>query len=249
MLDLLGYDKVKITIDRIKMFEPEDGYFLAFSGGKDSIVLERLADMASVKYQCYFSQTTVDPPELLNFIDEKYNGVHWLKPKQNMWQLVIYNKFPPTRLMRYCCAELKECHGSGRLLLTGIRSQESNARKKRQMVEQCRTDPRKRYVHPIIDWTEQEIWQFIKEHHLPYCKLYDEGFKRIGCVMCPMGSRKQRAFEAKRFPNFYRAWLRTFEKLIELNPDHYKKFKSGQDIMDWWLSDKGKNDLSEGLFR
>jgi phosphoadenosine phosphosulfate reductase len=263
-MDLLGYDKVKITIERIKQFEPPEGYFLAFSGGKDSVVLERLADIAEVSYQCYFSQTTVDPPELLDFINNKYNGVHWLKPKQSMWKLVIYNKFPPTRLMRYCCAELKECHGSGRLLLTGIRSQESNTRKKRQMVEQCRTDPRKRYVHPIIDWTEEEVWEFIQEHKLPYCDLYKDpdypksehwelpelnnSFNRIGCVMCPMGSKKQRAFEAKRFPNFYRAWLRTFDKLIELYPDNYTTFKSGRDIMNWWLSDKGINDLSEGLF-
>lgn len=248
MTDLLGYDKIKTTIERIKQFEPSEGYYLAFSGGKDSCVLLALANMARVKYDTHMSRTTVDPPEVIDFVKQYHPDVIFDRPKSNMWKLIIYNKFPPTRLMRYCCEQLKECHGVNRVLLTGIRAEESNQRKKRQMVEQCRTDPRKRYVHPLIDWTELEIWEFIKNYKIPYCSLYDEGFKRIGCVMCPQGSKKQRLFEATRFPNFYRSYLRTFNKLIELYPDHYQTFLSGQDIMDWWLSNKNQVDNAEGLF-
>ena len=248
MADLFGYDKIKTTIERIRQFEPPEGYYLAFSGGKDSVVLKALVDLSGVKYDAHMSITTVDPPELLRFIKQYHSDVIFDKPKSNMWNLIIYNKFPPTRIMRYCCEQLKECHGHGRLLLTGIRTEESNQRKKRQLVEQCRNDPRKRYVHPIIDWTEQEIWQFIKDYKLPYCSLYDEGFKRIGCVMCPQASRSKRLFDCQRFPNFYRAYLRTFNKLIELYPERYTTFKSGQDIMDWWLSDIKALDNTEGLF-
>jgi len=264
MKDLLGYDKIQVTIDRIKEFEPPEGYFFSNSGGKDSGVVYCLLCIANAKFDSHFSITTVDPPELLKFIKSYFPETILHRPQKTMWQLVLENKYPPTRLMRYCCAELKERIGSNCLVVTGIRSQESNARKKREMVELCRTDPRKRFLHPIIDWTEEEVWGFTKEHKLPYCDLYKDpnypksehwelpklnnAFNRIGCVMCPMGSKKQRAFEAKRFPNFYRAWLRTFDKLIELYPDNYTTFKSGRDIMDWWLSDKGIDDLSEGLF-
>ena len=61
-------DKVQIAIDRLRTFEPPDGYYLAFSGGKDSCVIKALADMAGVHYDAHYSLTTVDPPELVRFI-------------------------------------------------------------------------------------------------------------------------------------------------------------------------------------
>ena len=61
-------DKVAIAIEFLKMFCPEEGYYLAFSGGKDSVVCMRLLDMAGVKYDAHYNLTTVDPPELVQFI-------------------------------------------------------------------------------------------------------------------------------------------------------------------------------------
>lgn len=57
------YDKVKVAIERIKAFEPAEGYWLAYGGGKDSVVCKALCDMAGVKYQAHYSCTSVDPPE------------------------------------------------------------------------------------------------------------------------------------------------------------------------------------------
>lgn len=246
MLDLLGYDKSETTLDRIREFEPPDGYYLAFSGGKDSIVLKHLTDMARVKYDAHMSLTTVDTPEVLKYVKEHHPDIILERPKKTMWQLILYNHMPPTRLARYCCRELKETGGIGRLVLTGIRAEESHARSKRQMVEQCRADPRKRYLHPIIDWTEQEIWQFIRDHALPYCSLYDEGFKRIGCVMCPMGTKKQREYEIKRFPKFYKAYMRTFEKLVATGKTNWT---SADDVMKWWLSSSSSKEYDDqGMF-
>ena len=232
MNDLLGYNKIQVTIDRISEFEPPDGYYLAFSGGKDSVVLKAIADMAGVKYDAHMSLTTVDPPEVIKFIKQYHPDVIFEHPPVNMWKLIINHGMPPTRLIRYCCSELKETGGINRLVLTGIRWEESSKRKERQMVDLCRTDTRKRYLHPLIDWTEFEIWDFIREKKLPYCSLYDEGFKRIGCVMCPMASKKQRIWHISRFPNFYRAYLRTFDKLVKEKKTHWE---SGQDVMNWWL--------------
>lgn len=69
-IDLMGntIDKVQTAIDRLRAFEPEEGYYLAFSGGKDSVVIKAIADMAGVKYDAHYNATTVDPPELVRFI-------------------------------------------------------------------------------------------------------------------------------------------------------------------------------------
>ena len=73
---LLGVeDKVKNSIEALKTFEPPEGYYVAFSGGKDSVVVKALCDMAGVKYDAHYSVTSVDPPELVRFIKEKYPDV------------------------------------------------------------------------------------------------------------------------------------------------------------------------------
>ena len=132
--DLTGrvVDKVKMAVKRIKTFEPEEGYYEAFSGGKDSVVLDALADLAGVKRDVHYNVTTVDPPELVRFIREKYPHAIFEKPKKTMRQLIITKKAPPTRMQRYCCQHLKETSGEGRVTLTGVRWAESKGRRANQ---------------------------------------------------------------------------------------------------------------------
>ena len=140
MLDGTVVDKVQIAINRFKAFEPPEGYFLAFSGGKDSVCIKALADMAGVKYDAHYSVTSVDPPELVRFIKEKYPDVSRDIPHDKdgkpitMWNLIPKKKMPPTRLARYCCAVLKESAGKGRITVTGVRWAESQRRKENQGV-------------------------------------------------------------------------------------------------------------------
>ena len=127
-------EKVKASVERMKAFAPPEGYLLAFSGGKDSVVLKALADMAGVKYQAHYNVTSVDPPELVRFVRDKYPDVKWEYPRYSdgkritMWNLIPKKKIPPTRMARYCCESLKEGVGSGRYVLTGVRWAESSRR-------------------------------------------------------------------------------------------------------------------------
>lgn len=136
-LNLEGKDKVQIAIDRFKAFEPEEGYFLAFSGGKDSVVIKALADMAGVKYDAHYAITTVDPPELVQFVktfsDVSMDSSHYKDGGRiTMWNLIPRKLMPPTRLVRYCCDKLKESSGVGRVTVTGARWDESTNRKHNQ---------------------------------------------------------------------------------------------------------------------
>lgn len=253
-------DKVEIAIRRLRSFEPEDGYWLAFSGGKDSCVIKALADMAGVRYEAHYSITTVDPPELVYFIREHHPDVICDHPKETMWQLIVRKRMPPTQMFRYCCFALKESSGIGRVTLTGIRWAESSNRKRgrhlvdiggkgnivhntdndesRRSVEQCyRTQ--KTLINPIIDWMDEDVWQFIRENHLPYCCLYDEGWTRIGCVGCPMGTTAHRSKEFLRWPKIKSAYIRAFDRMIQKRRDDglpcVNKFSDGQGCFSWWM--------------
>ena len=135
-LNIYGRDKVETAILRLQTYEPPEGYYLCFSGGKDSVVIKALADMAGVKYDAHYSISSVDPPELVRFIKDVHPDValdHARDKDGNivtMWNLIPKHTMPPTRVVRYCCEHLKEHGGKGRLKVTGVRWDESVRRKK-----------------------------------------------------------------------------------------------------------------------
>ena len=264
-LNIYGLKKVEVAIRRLRLFEPPKGYYLAFSGGKDSVVIKALADMAGVKYDAHYSVTSVDPPELVQFIRSEYPEVTWEYPRDKdgnritMWNLIPKKKMPPTRLVRYCCGVLKEGGGEGRFVVTGVRWEESARRKKdrsgleksngslrRELLdpdnpdnaEMARFCPSKgkHILNPIIDWNDDDVWEFIQKFNVPYCSLYNEGFTRLGCIGCPIGSKKSQ--ELKRYPKYKKAYLTAFGKMLECRNDAGlpTKWETPQEVMDWWLS-------------
>lgn len=133
-LNLWGKNKVEVAVERIQAFEPKEGYYLAFSGGKDSQCIYHLAKEAGVKFSAHYRVTSVDPPELVRFIKKQYPDVHLDVPRYSdgspatMWNLIPKKQMPPTRLVRYCCQILKETGGQGLVTMTGVRWAESSNR-------------------------------------------------------------------------------------------------------------------------
>lgn len=69
-------------------------------------------------------------------------------------------------------------------------------------------------ISPIINWSEHDVWEFLNDVvSVPHCSLYDEGWKRIGCIGCPMSSRKQKLFENKRYPHVKRNWIKAIKAI------------------------------------
>jgi len=202
-----GYDKVTTALLRIIRNDPCGKYKLAFGGGKDSIVVYSLASearkRAGVNFEPFYAQTGIDPPELVDFIRRNYD-VQFYRPKMTMWK-GIEKKGLPTRRKRWCCEYLKHFLGRGEVTITGIRWAESPRRKKYGEISYLGKD---KVVNPIIDWTNLEVWDYIKSNNLPYCSLYDNGFTRLGCLVCPMTQRKNRLREAELYPKIAEAYKR-----------------------------------------
>lgn len=235
------------------------GYYLAFSGGKDSQCLYHVAKLAGVRFKAHMNLTSIDPPEVIRFVKREYPDVELVKPKKSIFQAAVDNQILPTMRVRWCCAEYKETAGAGKVTLIGIRRAESARRAKRNEVEidsrkfsgdlegleeyrkarnrekrgrkskvnrevtivnadgervlGCIRGKESLLISPIIDWTDDEVWEFLGVLGVKHCELYDEGWRRIGCIGCPMSSHKQKMIENKRYPHVKRGWIKAIKAI------------------------------------
>jgi phosphoadenosine phosphosulfate reductase len=272
-LTLFGMtDKVQKAIDRLRGFEPPDGYFLAFCGGKDSQCIYHLAKEAGVKFEAHFHMTSVDPPEVISFVREHYPDVILDPPPESMWRLIERKKIPPTRRIRYCCGVYKERGGRDRTVITGVRWAESARRRNnramlelnayskkvimlnndndeaRRMFEVCQLKS-KHILNPIIDWQNDDVWEYLNGNNIPHCCLYDEGFHRIGCIGCPMSREKGMLREFARWPKYYNAYMRTFTRMLEVRRASgldCARWPDAQAVMNWWIYGRKQESIEEG---
>lgn len=261
---LLGVrDKVAMAIDRLRTFEPPEGYYLAFSGGKDSQCIYHLAQEAVVKFDAHYNLTTVDPPELVRFIKDNYPAVEMHIPDKSMWRL-IEKKGIPTRQARFCCKVLKEGGGEGRIVVTGVRWAESTSRKNnravteiigkskaekmlfndndedRRLFENCEKKG-KRVINPIVDWNDHDVWEYLNNRNLKHCCLYDEGWERLGCIGCPLSGTEQMIKEFDRWPKYRDNYRRAITRWLPGYLERCKKrkanpcFTNANAWMEWWI--------------
>lgn len=252
-------DKIQKAIALIQEFEPmalhlsDEGYYVAFSGGKDSIVMARLFEMAGVKYQLWYNNVTIDPPELVWFIKREYPQARWNNPEEHLIKgMVDKPKGPPTRLVRWCCEKYKEQGGNGEFKAIGVRAEESPRRK--GMWQTIITTSLSPILSPILYWTDADVWAFINNNKMPYCSLYDEVdekgqrlFKRLGCVACPMSGPNGQARDFKRWPKYEAmwkdavfAWWHQWKGVPRRDgkPRAVEKFPTPDSLWEWWISGK-----------
>ncbi len=261
-------DKVKIAIDRIRALDPlahgimDAPYYVAYSGGKDSDALRILFELAGARFDLVHNHTTVDAPETVYYI-RSIPKVQISKPAFSMWDLIVRKRIPPTHIARYCCSILKEGGGKGRFVATGVRWAESNDRKKkrgsleilrysadkniilnadnsenRRLFETC-TLKGKRIINPIIDWSDDDVWEFLDFYGCRSNPLYANGFRRVGCVGCPMAGRPTMLKEFGIYPKYKNLYLRAFDRmLIARRADGMPtgQWQNAEDVFTWWTT-------------
>lgn len=244
------------------------GYYLAFSGGKDSQALYHVAKMADVAFEAHYALTTLDPPELVRFIRSNYPDVITDRPQMTFAQVCLKKKALPTQRMRFCCAVLKETRGAGTVTLTGVRRQESYKRSKRNEAEkigskkarfsgtfeqldqftrskelegvQCVNGKDKIVINPIIEWSEADVWYFLNEvAKVEHCVLYDRGWRRIGCLFCPMASKREILKQGGEYPKYHALIMRTIHRLRENGYMNQYTDLTDEEVFRWWISKEG----------
>ncbi|MCI6447219.1 MAG: phosphoadenosine phosphosulfate reductase family protein [Prevotella sp.] len=250
--------KVDFAIKLLQSIPTDDGPIeLSFSGGKDSDVILELAKMAGIPYRAIYKNTTIDPKGTIAHAREM--GAEVIRPKKTFFQLISEHGFP-SRFQRFCCSVLKEYKICDRAI-QGIRRSESRKRAENyKEPEMCRVYSAKEKVKvylPILEWTDQDVEEFIKERNIKCHPLYYWGgqfdvTKRLGCVGCPLQSRKKRIQEFKDNPKMLKAWIRagqkryTSEKYQNGKAKH--KFKDAFEVMGYMLYCDNIEDFKEKTY-
>lgn len=234
------------------MMQPDMGFYVGFSGGKDSQVVLELVKMAGVKYKAVFNVTTNDPADNVRFIKQYYPDVEFSVPKESFFQLVEKNGVPTMR-NRWCCALFKEVAGVGCVVLTGVRKEESFKRAQYNDIAKigdregrvdldkmeanefrCVGGKDKFMVYPILEWLERDVWDFLDLRSLPVNPCYKTR-KRVGCVFCPFARPKDIRDYCKTHPQLKAAFIHAIER-YRARKEGRQKLPSAEDYFDWWLS-------------
>lgn len=219
----------QIAIERIQKFakladKMKFDICLGFSGGKDSQVVYDLCKRSGITFKAYYNHT-FESPVTLRFIRENYPEVIWRREyKYGFIENIrkVHHGFLPTVQSSYCCTDYK--HNPkyvDKCSIIGVRKQESTKRSNRTTVsiknkttkkqlgnaiseyfkENCQSIGTASVIQllPIVDWSSDDVWNYIHKHNLPINPEYEHS-KRVGCIVCPKANFTSNFIHLMKYP-------------------------------------------------
>ena len=221
ILEALVQDTIKKVFNiYISYRKKVDIFYVAFSGGKDSVVALDIVQRALPhnEFKVVFGNTDMEFPtttELVQKLSRKCSdeGIEFLEAASNMTSKESWNIFgPPARKVRWCCTVhktapvinmLSDKFANGKLrcvMITGVRGDESVSRSEYDEMSMGKKMAGQYSFHPILEWSSAEIYLYIYSQGLLINDAYKYGFNRVGCIMCPNSSEKHEYIKRQCFP-------------------------------------------------
>ena len=259
-IDIIEQITVKKIFDIYKKYQKRlDCFHVAFSGGKDSIVLLELVKKALPKssFIVVFGDTKMEFPDTYKLVDKveqkcKDEGIDFYRASTHFSPNESWKLFgPPSRVLRWCCTvhkatpqtlKLREVLGKDDFVgldFVGVRAHESIVRSSYEE-EGYGKKQKGQYSHnSILDWSSAEIWAYIFAHNLLINDAYKKGNSRVGCLFCPMSGGKSDSFRYLCYKDGVDKYINLIkENINDNNIDSYItnggwiERKNGRDILD-----------------
>lgn len=109
---------------------------------------------------------------------------------------------------------------------------------RRKLFETC-MNRGKAVCNPIIDWSDEDVWDYIRSERIPVNPLYQCGYSRVGCIGCPMAGLRMRRKELADYPKYRDAYIRAFDQMLKVRDGKGKEtpWRTGVDVYHWWMED------------
>ena len=196
-----------------------DVFYVAFSGGKDSVAVLDLVQRALPHnaFKVLFGDTDMEFPTTLELVEqiEHYcieNDIDFYKAKASLPAEETWDIFgPPARKVRWCCTvhktapvinKLNEIYNTKyirTMMITGVRADESASRSEYDELSRGKKIAGQYSFHPILEWSSAEIYLYIYTNNLLLNEAYKYGFNRVGCIMCPNSTERHEYIKRKVF--------------------------------------------------
>lgn len=216
IMEQLAQDTIKKIYNTFMEYRGRvDVFYVAFSGGKDSIVALDLVQRALPhnEFKVLFGDTGMEFPDTYDVVEKvkefcAIENIDFLESKSDMSPLESWRIFgPPAQTMRWCCSvhktapqiiKLREYTGNPHfrgMAFTGIRGDESVSRSEYDDVSLGEKVRGQYSCHPILEWNSAELFNYIYAENLILNEAYKTGNSRAGCLVCPMAAYKNMYFK------------------------------------------------------
>lgn len=254
----------KIYNTFIEYQDKVDVFYVAFSGGKDSVVALDLVQRA-LPHNCFkvlFGDTGMEFPDTYETVEkikqicaeekiEFLQAKSKLKP-ENTWQIFG----PPAVTIRWCCSvhkttpqimqlrEVLQKPDFTGMAFTGVRGDESLSRSEYDAISYGGKHSGQYSCHPILEWNTAELFLYIYENGLTFNNAYKKGNTRAGCLVCPMSQGKHDYMKYKNYPDDTDLFI---NKIITTSGKNFSKENYDRFVeQGYWRTRKSGRELSFG---
>ena len=253
LLEKLAAETIKkIYNTYVEYMDRVDVFYVAFSGGKDSVVALDLVQRALPhnKFKVLFGDTGLEFPDTYTTVDVieaqcKEQGIEFVRAKSHYSPEESWKKFgPPATVTRWCCSvhktapqviALRQLIGKPNftgMAFIGVRASESISRSEYDYVSLGEKHKGQYSCNPILEWNSAELYMYIYAENIYLSDAYKKGNRRAGCLVCPRA--------AERNEYMARAWYpEEFDSLINTIKYMYRKSFSSEDALNEFISNGG----------
>jgi phosphoadenosine phosphosulfate reductase len=267
LMKQLEQDTIKTIYNSYTKYKKKiDVFYVAFSGGKDSVVTLDLVQRALPhnEFKVLFGDTGMEFPDTYRTVEIIHdfcsdNNIEFIVAKSDYSPEYTWSKFgPPATVNRWCCSVhktspqvnlLRETLGKPNftgMAFIGVRGSESLARNEYDFISIGEKHKGQYNCNPILEWNSAELYIYIYMHDLYLNEAYKKGNRRAGCLVCPRAAERNEYMARICYPAEFNKLLNSVYMMYKDNFNSEKKLNEFM-VNGGWKARKNGRDISISL--